>query len=90
MPYRKRLHEDPKRRSEIATMLGRRSYGSPEFFPWARNSKCDRQFMERAYAATLFVHDIVLAVSIAQRTTGIREAGREAEAVAALKEIAGG
>ena len=90
MAKRKRLHRDAQRRCEIAAILGRTWFGTPGFYDWAEKTKCGRAVLERTYAAMLFVGDAELAHSIARRTASITEAGREAKAVAALKEIAGG
>lgn len=92
MPRRRRLPNDINRRSTIQKMVG--APGGPtwpnirDLREWDRKNTPNRPFMERLYAAFVFVRDLELAISIAERTTGIREAGREAKAVAALKEIA--
>jgi hypothetical protein len=89
MPKRKLLHDDINRRAAIKNMVGGRLHlASCRFFKWSEQTPCERPFRERVYAAAMFTGDIDLAIAIAERTTGIREAGREAKAVAALKEIA--
>jgi hypothetical protein len=91
MPRRKLLHEDIERRGVIKNMTGSAAHMAPAlFFEWSKRTDCSRPFRERVYAAVMFTGDIDLAIAIAERTTGIREAGLEARAVAALKEIAGG
>jgi len=95
MANRKSIWHDPNRRSMIRNMVGYRSrdglvIGRRGFELLAGHVHGCRAFMERVYAAILFTNELPLAISIAERTTGIREAGREAKAVAALKLIAGG
>lgn len=87
-----RLMRNRDRVSAICRMVGLDSWKAlrpPIFGIWVRRETPTRPMEERTYAAYLFVRDLELAISIAERTTGIREAGREAKAVAALKEIAG-
>jgi hypothetical protein len=98
MAKRKRLICDVNRRAEIAFMVGRTSVqrripytpNFQDFVEWFHRAHPKRQFGEKVYAAILFVEDLELARAIARRTADIEEAGREAKAVAALKEIAGG
>ena len=90
MPRRKLLHRDSHRRFILMCMVGGSGHGAPLFCEWSRKTRCDRRLRERVYVATLFTDDIDIAVAIANRTHCIREAAREARAVAALKEIAGG
>lgn len=93
MPKRKTIWDDRRRRAAIRNMLGYRELnrlhiGRRGLELLAEKVKGDRPFKERVFVSILFLKELPLAEHVARQTTGIREAGRMAKAMAVLKELA--